>query len=594
VLQEYDYGVLKRVKRADSPYTVYWEANTQDAFGNVIDEDLGNGTTTIRGFDGVTGRIDQINMGSGALQNLTYSWDKVGNLLSRKDWRQTGYPTEVFDYDSLNRLTDADVSGAATFNLGLQYDENGNIDVKDDVGTGSWTYHATNKHAVTSAGGSSYSYDANGNMTSRKGDTITWTSYNYPAEIVDGTRTYEYSYDADRQKWQQVYDNGSTAETTYFAGRIFEKNVNSSDTDHRHYIMANGRAVAMFVESASDTDYTRYFTHDHLGSTDGIVLDNGTLDVGESFSAWGERRDPVDWVGAPGAGDLTKIADSTDRGYTDHINLEQSALIHMNGRVFDAEIGRFLSPDPYVFHPMNTQGFNRYAYVQNNPMRYTDPSGFAVCGEIVSCTGAAIWTAIGFGLDALFGGDEPPPPDFCKDNTAGCGGVSGNSAARSFQGDESTLPNSGKTGSGEKDGLDRTIGDTEITDSRLRRILEILSGNPQIGRIGRGIPVTQELLDLTVEGILTAILIQTGLDELLNDLGEAGLMTVQGVRAIGRSRSVSHRNPELMQFPEGIPSDLVKQIEKAIENELKGLGQVARAGGQVRIASRLREILAGI
>ena len=139
-------------------------------------------------------------------------------------------------------------------------------------------------------GGNSYSYDANGNMTSRKGDTITWTSYNYPSEIIDGTRSYEYSYGADRQKWKQVYDNGSTAETTYFAGRFFEKNLNASDTDH--------------------------------------------------------------------------------------INLEQSSLIHMNGQVLDAEIGRIMSPDPFVFHSMNTQGFNRYAYTRNNPMRYTDPSGF--------------------------------------------------------------------------------------------------------------------------------------------------------------------------------------------------------------------------
>ncbi len=419
VQQEYDYGVLKRVKRADSPYTVYWEANTQDAFGNVIDEYLGNGTTTIRGFDGVTGRIDSLKTDNGALQDLTYSWDKVGNLLSRKDWRQSGNPTEVFDYDSLNRMTDADISGAATSSLGLQYDENGNIDVKDDVGAGTWTYHATKKHAVTSAGGNSYSYDANGNMTSRKGDAITWTSYNYPSEIDDGPRNYQYSYDADRQKWKQVYDNGSTVETTYFAGRIFEKNVNSSDTDHRHYIMANGRAVAMFVERASNSDYTRYFTHDHLGGTDGIVKDDGSLHVAESFSAFGERRDPIDWVGAPSASDLTKIADSTDRGYTDHVNLEQSSLIHMNGRVFDAEIGRFLSPDPYVTSPMNTQGFNRYAYVMNNPMRYTDPSGFYCTDAAGIPVCAAIFASIG---SFLFGDDEPPPPDFCKDNASGCGG----------------------------------------------------------------------------------------------------------------------------------------------------------------------------
>ncbi len=441
VLHEYDHGILKRVKRSDSGQVVYWEAQTQDAFGNVIDEDLGNGTSTIRGFDGVTGQIDYIQSDNGgtSLQDLSYGWDKVGNLLYRKDWRQSGLPTEDFVYDSLNRLTDADISGAATFSLGVSYEENGNIKKKDDVSANDFVYHSTNKHAVVTAGSSSYGYDSNGNMTSRKGDTITWTSYNYPSEIEDGSRTFEYSYDAGRQKWKQIVDDGSSIETTYFAGRLFEKNINSSDTDHRHYIMANGRAVAMYVERTSSSDYTRYFSHDSLGSTDGIYNESGTLDVAASFATFGERRDPTDWVGDPSASDLDKIDDRTDRGYTDHISLERSSLVHMNGRVYDAEIGRFLSPDPYVAHPLNTQGFNRYAYAYNNPMRYTDPSGFTVCGEVFSCSGLVVASALRFVFD-FFGSsdDPPPPPDFCKDNTAGCGGVA--SAAGQYMPTTPSLP----------------------------------------------------------------------------------------------------------------------------------------------------------
>jgi hypothetical protein len=51
----------------------------------------------------------------------------------------------------------------------------------------------------------------------------------------------------------------------------------------------------------------------------------------------------------------------------------------MNGRVMDASIGRFLSPDPYLTEPGNTQNFNRYSYVVNNPLSYIDPTGFAGC-----------------------------------------------------------------------------------------------------------------------------------------------------------------------------------------------------------------------
>ena len=60
----------------------------------------------------------------------------------------------------------------------------------------------------------------------------------------------------------------------------------------------------------------------------------------------------------------------------------------MNGRVYDPRLGRFLSADPFVQFPSHTQSFNRYAYVLNNPLRYTDPSG-----HFVFSFGAAIWIA---------------------------------------------------------------------------------------------------------------------------------------------------------------------------------------------------------
>jgi RHS repeat-associated protein len=56
--------------------------------------------------------------------------------------------------------------------------------------------------------------------------------------------------------------------------------------------------------------------------------------------------------------------------------LDNLNLIHMNGRVYDETLGRFLSADPFVVHPTMTQSFNRYSYVQNNPLAWIDPSGF--------------------------------------------------------------------------------------------------------------------------------------------------------------------------------------------------------------------------
>jgi RHS repeat-associated protein len=68
---------------------------------------------------------------------------------------------------------------------------------------------------------------------------------------------------------------------------------------------------------------------------------------------------------------------TTDRGYTLHEHLDEMGTIHMNGRVYDPLTGRFMSADPIVQAPGNLQSYNRYAYVMNNPLNLTDPSGYS-------------------------------------------------------------------------------------------------------------------------------------------------------------------------------------------------------------------------
>ncbi len=65
-----------------------------------------------------------------------------------------------------------------------------------------------------------------------------------------------------------------------------------------------------------------------------------------------------------------------DRGYTGHEHLPGFELVNMNGRMYDPVVGRFLSPDPILQSPGNLQNYNHYSYVLNNPLKYTDPSGY--------------------------------------------------------------------------------------------------------------------------------------------------------------------------------------------------------------------------
>lgn len=62
-------------------------------------------------------------------------------------------------------------------------------------------------------------------------------------------------------------------------------------------------------------------------------------------------------------------------GYSGHINDPETGLIYMQARYYDPEVGRFLSVDPDVSKPGNVFNFNRYEYVNNNPIMGIDPTG---------------------------------------------------------------------------------------------------------------------------------------------------------------------------------------------------------------------------
>jgi RHS repeat-associated protein len=94
----------------------------------------------------------------------------------------------------------------------------------------------------------------------------------------------------------------------------------------------------------------------------------------QSFAPFGGRRGS-DWS-ATTPPDLAAVASSSRRGFTFHEHLDNLGLIHMNGRVYDPVVGRFLSADPFVVSADSGQSLNRYAYVLNNPLSFTDPSGF--------------------------------------------------------------------------------------------------------------------------------------------------------------------------------------------------------------------------
>jgi len=413
----YQYGLLHAVTdTTDTTGTcgstcTLWTANAMNAFGEITQETLGNGVVTNRSYDAVTSWLSAATAGVGggaALLNQSYVEDENGNITQRQN-NNLGL-TENFFYDADQRLTCATLTSSCSTPTFI-YDGGvaGPGNITSQAGVGTYTYPSVGQprpHAVSSIAGTfngitnpSFSYDANGNMTARASATqnTNWTSFNYldatTATDATGTESVSFNYGPDHQRIQQNYSAPGVYEPTYYLGGLVDLVFTGGGADYRHYIYAGKEPVAVYSRKAGGVNTMSYMLEDHQGGVSNIASNSGTSNVNESFSAFGTRRNPATWSGAPTTADLNTIAGLSRQGYTFQTWLGQSmGLNHMNGRVEDAILGRFLSPDPHVPDPSSAQSYNRYSYVTNNPMSYTDPSGF--CGQ---STHREVSNAVDFG-----------------------------------------------------------------------------------------------------------------------------------------------------------------------------------------------------
>jgi len=184
---------------------------------------------------------------------------------------------------------------------------------------------------------------------------------------------------------KRIYALGQTLEVNY------TNNVPQGGTpvwtldDVRIYVPGPDGVIGAreFHPPLSPQEKTLVYHYDHLGSIDCITPFGSTAttcatDTGGnpgkfSEDAWGQRRNPATWSGPPTATDDGGSDSLTPRGFTGHEMLDDLGLVHMNGRIYDPLLGRFLSADIVVQAPGDLQAYNRYSYVKNNPLTLTDP-----------------------------------------------------------------------------------------------------------------------------------------------------------------------------------------------------------------------------
>lgn len=337
-----------------------------------------------------------------------YEYDKVGNI--------TQFITSVagqvqeeqfFTYDSLGRLKTAKAVGGpapydhTSYSTDYDYDAIGNI--MSLAGSSAYNYTNWNggcgtsnppqalPHAVKQKGSDYYCYDKNGNMTKRVEGSVTYTQ-SFDVEnrlqtvtVSNNNLTTNFAYDASGQR--VVTDAKPTAApvpgdtrviTTYpFPGYEVEQRstwqstikgyswiINASIIRKTYFL--GGQAIATHISGDPNSGNNGFFYlhSDHLGSSSLLTNSSGVKVTGSEtrYYPYGAQR-------------LVPSQTITDRNFTGQKENLELGLIYYNARYYVPGLGRFLTADTIVPDPARPQAYNRYSYVYNNPVAFTDPSG---------------------------------------------------------------------------------------------------------------------------------------------------------------------------------------------------------------------------
>lgn len=414
----YENGFLKKINdNADN--TEYWSFSGMDDKGHYTQTKKGGKYSTEYKYDSnyLLNEIITKDENSAVIQDLGYLFDANTNNLTN---RVKGSLTETFLYDNTDRLTTSTITKTGSdpiiSNTGYSASNSPAV-IKSKTGFTSITYgNNGNPYQVDNVTTDDAVLTAQNALTSITAQhTITYTPFNKVATISDDTNnrllSINYGPDNSRKVAELTTSGNKIIKRVYLDGFEIENTYNADGSvkvsRQLCYINAPTGIVAVVEKKGTATPTVNYVFTDHLGSWN-LIVDGSGSKTEMSFDAWGNRRNTASW-----ANDAS-IRGNFYRGFTGHEHWDDLGLIDMNGRIYDPVLGMFISIDPNIQDPTNSQNFNRYTYCLNNPLKYTDPTGEfwnliigAVIGGIVNWAthGAEFsWEGLGyFGIGAAAG-----------------------------------------------------------------------------------------------------------------------------------------------------------------------------------------------
>ncbi len=292
---------------------------------------------------------------------------------------------EEYSYDNLNRLTDVEVHSSLLStkdkDLSYTYDALGNLTDKNSL---SISYKDNKPHQIDRVNATTYIYDNNGNLLKDDRHTFSYDPTDKVTSITQNSKTITFDYSSSMQRYQKMTNNQRSY--THYIGKLYEShkdNINSDYTTEKNYIYFGSKLIALKVRDINNKinpPKIYFFHYDNIGNIIAITDKDHKIIDRRSYTPFGTIR------AIPYNEQLNRIPTlierlkTTNRGFTAHEMIEETDIIHMNGRIYDTITGRFTSADPFIQAPSFTQSYNRYSYVMNNPVNFTDPSGYFLSG----------------------------------------------------------------------------------------------------------------------------------------------------------------------------------------------------------------------
>jgi RHS repeat-associated protein len=386
---EANYGRLDAV-RNDANGESLWSLLAIDGFGNATSLVYANGQRVTRSYDPVTGKPVATNIrrqGGVNFLSVELRHDERG-LLETRTTREDNLAAQVesFEHDAMARITQRTRVDGAIETFG--YDDLGNLLHLPGVGTLSYDQHGPHQVSRTEEG-RTFDYVA-GNQVARSGASvpdghqrIDYTAFDLPYRVASGpdeqlpVSTARFHYDASNKRAVQIKNDGSRV---FYAGELYRRTIAASGAvEHAARIPTPDGLVIEAELQPSGQHRFKFLQTDYLGSVLSMADGDGTR-IGNTaaYSPFGVPTNPVDSWSA----------------FTSHESDDDLGLINMKGRMYDPQLGRFLTADPIVANPLNSQNWNRYSYVSNSPLNAIDPSGFEEdWGSMYSSGNAGMSTA---------------------------------------------------------------------------------------------------------------------------------------------------------------------------------------------------------